>query len=158
MMNKKAETTVWTEFIKAIPSVLVILILIGAMVSLWNALHPDQHSIEQKDIARIIGEIQDLKVSGDKIILPVFSSGYDLFADKSLALKSKFSGTGCYKDYCLCFAMDTNNLICDSFNIRDWEDIDKADYKDISFEASGVLVNNSLLISRSNKKITILKP
>lgn len=116
-MNKRGDTTVWEEIVKAIPAMMIVLLLVWAGVKIWNSTHPEKFSIEKKDLKRLSAEIKDLK-NGDEIYVPVFStSSYttQLIDMKEIVDKGVYSG--CSKDYCVCFLKSGSPFVCETFDI-----------------------------------------
>lgn len=115
-MNKRGDTTVWEEIVKAIPAMMIVLLLIWAGVKIWNSVHPEQFTTEKKDLKRIVAEIKDLK-NNDDIDIPIFmTSNYGTELVK-MDKDKKSVYPGCSKDYCVCFKKDKVPFVCETFNI-----------------------------------------
>lgn len=156
-MNKRGDTTVWHELIKAIPAMLIVLLLFWAGVKIWNVLHPEQFTTEKKDLIRLTAEIKDLRYSNtasDSVTVPIFSRGYVV----EIA-KNDFSiYPGCNLDYCLCLSKDGKPLVCEAFNIRDdgffannnrCPNKDGKDYKGINIISNEPSTNYPVIIKRA---------
>ena len=116
-MNKRGSSTItWDEIVKAIPAVMIVLLLLWAGVKIWNATHPEKFTTEKKDLKRIVSEIKDLK-DGEKIDIPYFSSqSYDVDLVK-INDENKIVYNSCRKDYCVCFKKNNDLVTCESFDI-----------------------------------------
>ena len=148
-MNKRGDTTVWHEIIKAIPAIMIVLILLAAGVKIYNSLHPEQYSVEKKDLKRIVAEIKDLKNNGE-VSIPVFSSdNYDVQIFKvDEAKRSVYSG--CNLNYCACFKKNSYT-ICETFNIDKNEFNLDNDKTIVEFLGSASTKSSIKLIRSGNK-------
>ena len=165
-MNKKGDTTIWQELVKAIPSILLFFFLIWAGIIIWNATHPEQHSQGEKDILRLIAEIKDLDTLDnnqglkDTITVPVMTRGVTIKVVNTVSKDAKSAYRGCYEDYCLCFIKkgEDNPFICEAFNLRKEFGLEKKeDYKSVEFEPrDGVVADGSItLVRETNTKVTL---
>ena len=116
-MNKRGSVEILHEAVRALPAMVLVLVLLYAGVKIYNATHPEQFSVEKKDLRRIVAEIKDLK-NDEVITVPLFSQNYKLKALRTATPEQKAAYFGCSMDYCVCFMKDNTLVACEPFNLK----------------------------------------